>query len=92
MEQLDRDYDDDKADEYFYEVPSYDEFRSRVLCGPLFDDFKVVAVDCGGYHSAGIVEPLYSLRKPLKSQPGGGHIEGGQLKRELAQHRLFLSH
>ena len=44
--------EDDKDDEYFYEVPSYDEFYPRVITGPYFDDYKVTSISCGDYHCA----------------------------------------
>mmetsp|Transcript_106067 Transcript_106067/g.129382 ORF Transcript_106067/g.129382 Transcript_106067/m.129382 type:complete len:246 (-) Transcript_106067:2145-2882(-) len=50
--------DPDKC-EFFFEVPPYDEFYPRVLTGPYFDNYRVISIDCGDYHSAAIIEPLF---------------------------------
>lgn len=87
--------EDDKDDEYFHEVPSFDEFYPRVICGPYFDDYKVISISCGDYHSAAIIEPLYSLANPLKRHHREvdkmTNSEIKQLKRELIENRRVIT-
>lgn len=87
--------DDDKELEYFHEVPSYDERYPRVICGPFFDDYKVIDIDCGDYHCAVIVEPLYSLKNPLKRHhrevDSMDEQELADLKRELMHNRRVVT-
>ena len=60
--------DNNKKNEYFFELPPTDEFYPRVITGPYFDDYKVIDIDCGDYHSAIIIEPLDFVNPLLRQR------------------------
>ena len=73
--------DPDKC-EFFFEVPPYDEFYPRVLTGPYFDNYRVISIDCGDYHSAAIIEPLFH-NNPLSRKRKKVSNNNNELKSDM---------